>query len=198
MTQAYESRLNILLSQLLEQQGIVSRSEFIGKGRKDVVVYHQGLAIVLEGSYDKLDAEKDAKKRVEQLSADVGIAVFYPSSFPQEMSDSQIKNKLQDTPLIVRVIAPEDISGTLFRILYQKNVIAEPVDDWHEVTLPLLTTLIQEISQFIISEETIKKVEEEVSNLIQDFVSALSFHSESDTIAKNTRHSLRTLRFFDR
>jgi len=185
MTQAYESRLNIILSQLLEKQGIVSRSEFIGKGRKDVIVYHQGIAIVLEGSYSKQDAEKDTNKRIEQLSADVGIAVFYPQEFPQELSDTQLKNKLQKGNFSVRVIIPEDISGTLFKILYQKNVIAKPVDDWHEVSLPVLTTMIQEIAQFVISEESINKVEEEVSNLIQDFVNALSFHQESETIAKN-------------
>jgi hypothetical protein len=185
MTQAWESRLNILLAQLLQQQGIVSRAEMIGLGRKDVVVYHQGLAIVLEGSYDKLDAEKDTNNRIEQLSADVGIAVFYPSVFPQELDDKEIKHKLRNTPLSIRVIAPEDISGTLFRILYKKNVIAKPVDDWHEVTFSLLTTLIQEIAQFIISEESIKKAEEEVSNLIQAFVDALTFHPESEAIARN-------------
>lgn len=185
MTQAFESRLNILLSQLLQQQGIVSRAEFIGEGRKDVVVFHQGLAIVLEGSYDKQDAEKDTNKRIEQLSADVGIALFYPNIFPQELSDSQIKNRLRSRQLWARVIVPEDISGTLFRILYQKNVIAKPVDDWHEISLPVLTTLIQEIAQFIISEESIKKAEEEVSNLIQSFVDALSFHHESEKIANN-------------
>jgi hypothetical protein len=185
MTQAYESRLNIILSQLLEKQGIVSRSEFIGKGRKDVIVYHQGIAIVLEGSYSKQDAEKDTNKRIEQLSADVGIAVFYPQEYPQTMSDAQILNKLQNGTLSVRVIAPEDISNSLYKILYQKNVIAKPVDDWHEVNLTLLTTLIQEITQYIISEESINKVEEEVSSLIQEFVTALSFHHESDTIAKN-------------
>jgi hypothetical protein len=185
MTQAFESRLNIILSQLLEQQGIVSRSEFIGQGRRDVVVYHQGLAIVLEGSYDKTDAEKDTNKRIEQLTADVGIAIYYPHIFPQELSDKQIKSKLQATSFSVRVIIPEDISGTLFRILYQKNVIAKPADDWYEVSLPILTTLIQEIAQFIISEESVKKVEEDVSNLIQEFVNALSFHRESETIAQN-------------
>lgn len=185
MTQAYESRLNILLSQLLEQQGIVSRSEFIGKGRRDVVVYHQGLAIVLEGSYDKKDAEKDTNKRIEQLTADIGIAVFYPQQFPQELSDNQIKNKLKSIYLSVRVIAPEDISGTLFRILHRNNVIAKPVDDWYDVNLPLLTTLIQDITQFIISEESIKKIEEDVSDLIREFVNHLSFHHESKAIAQN-------------
>ncbi len=185
MTQAYESRLNIILSELLEQQGIVSRSEFIGKGRKDVVVYHQGIAIVLEGSYDKKDAEKDTNKRIEQLTADVGIAIYYPQTFPQQMSEQQIKTQLLNGLLSVRVIVPEDISGTLFQILYQKNVIAKPVDEWHEVSLPVLTTLIQEISQFIISEESIKEVEEEVDDLIQSFVDTLSFHNKSETIAQN-------------
>jgi len=56
MKQAFESRLNIPLAQLLQQQGIVSRAEFLGQGRKDVIVYHQGLAIVLEASYDKQEA----------------------------------------------------------------------------------------------------------------------------------------------
>jgi len=182
MSQAYESRLNVILSQLLEQQGIVSRSEFIGKGRQDVVVYHQGLAIVLEGSYDRLDAEKDARKRIEQLSADVGIAVHYPSVFPQELTDAQIKEKLRHTSLAIRVIVPEDISGSLFRILYDKNVIAKAVDDWHEFPLSVLTTLVQEIVQFVISEESIVKAELEVSDLIQTFVNQLSFHRQSDTI----------------
>lgn len=193
MTQAYESRLNIQLSQLLQQQGIISRAEFIGQGRKDVIVYHQGLAIVLEGSYDRQDAENDAKKRIEQLSADVAIAIHYPSTFPQELTENEIRDKLEKSLFTVRVIAPEDISGTLFRILYQKNVIAKPVEDWYQVRLALLTTLIQEIAQFIISEEAITKVEEDVSNLIQNFVDALSFHQESEVIARNIHDVLYTL-----
>ena len=51
MALAFESKLNILLSELLNQIGVTSHSEYIGQGRKDVLVYHQGLAIVLEGSY---------------------------------------------------------------------------------------------------------------------------------------------------
>lgn len=185
MTQAFESRLNIILSQLLQQQGIVSRAEFIGKGRKDVLIYHQGLSIVLEGSYDKLDAEKDAAKRIEQLSADVSIAVYYPNIFPQELSDKEITGELETVIFSVKVIVPEDVSGTLFKFLYQKNVIAKPVQDWQEMNLSELGTLIQEIAQFIITEESIKKAEDNVSELIQSFVEALTFHPESAVIAKN-------------
>jgi len=185
MTQAWESRLNIILSQLLQQQGIVSRAEIIGKGRKDVIVYHQGLAIVLEGSYDRLDAEKDASKRIEQLSADVSIAIFYPSIFPQELNDNEIKSTLQKIIFSIKVIVPEDISGTLFKFLYQKDVIAKPIESWQEMNLSELGTLIQEITQFIITEESIKKAEENVGELIQDFVDTLTFHPEAGVIAEN-------------
>jgi methionyl-tRNA formyltransferase len=90
MKLAFESKLNILLSELLNQMGVTSHSEYLGQGRKDVLTYHQGLAIVLEGSYEKQDAEKDAKKRIEQLAADVALAVHYPSVFPQDLTELSI------------------------------------------------------------------------------------------------------------
>ena len=185
MKPVFESKLNVLLSELLNQIGVVSHSEYLDKGRRDVIIYHQGLAIVLEGSYQKQDAENDAKKRIEQLAADVALAVHYPQTFPQELTEAEIKEELQKTNFPVRVIVPEDISGTLFRLLYEKNVIAAPVEDWHEVDLNLLATLIQDISQFIISEESIRKTEGDVSDLIQGFISFLFAHKESQTIAKN-------------
>ncbi len=186
MKPAFESKLNILLSKLLNQMGVISHSEHLSQGRKDVLIYHQGLAIVLEGSYDKKDAEDDAKKRIEQLAADVAIAIHYPpADFPQELTENEIEKKLQTAILPVRVVVPEDISGTLFRLLYQKNVVAKPIEDWYELDLNSLASLIKEIAQFIISEDSVKKTEEDVSNLVQGFVDALSFHHQSETIAKN-------------
>jgi len=185
MTLAFESKLNILLSELLNQIGVTSHSEYIGQGRKDVLVYHQGLAIVLEGSYDKQDAEKDAKKRIEQLSADVAIAVHYPAAFSQDLTEGEIKQKLREIVLPVRIVLPEDISTTLFHLLYKKNVIAKPIADWHELNLNSLATLIKEIAQFIISEESIKETEGDVSDLIDSFVALLSSHEQSNAIAKN-------------
>jgi hypothetical protein len=150
------------------------------------LIYHQGLAIVLEGSYDKKDAENDAKKRIEQLAADVAIAIHYPADeFPQDLTENEIEKKLQTIVYSVRVIVPEDISGTLFRLLYQKNVVAKPIEDWYELDLNTLASLIVEIAQFIISEDSVRKTEEDVSSLIQAFVEALSFHHESAQIAKN-------------
>lgn len=185
MTLAFESKLNILLSELLNQMGVTSHSEYIGQGRKDLIVYHQGLAIVLEGSYDKQDAEKDAKKRIEQLAADVAIAVHYPAVFSQELTEGEIKQKLQEISLPVRIVLPEDISATLFSLLYKKNIIAKPIADWYELNLNSLATLIKEIAQFIISEESIKEAEGDVSDLIDSFVAFLSSHEQSQAIANN-------------
>jgi type I restriction-modification system DNA methylase subunit len=185
MKPVFESKLNVLLSELLNQIGVVSHSEYLDKGRKDVIIYHQGLAIVLEGSYQKQDAENDAKKRIEQLAADVALAVQYPVTFTQELTEGEIKERLQKTILPVRVIVPEDISGTLFKLLYEKNVLAKPLEDWYELDLNSLASLIQEIAQFIISEESIRKAEDDVSDLIQGFVTFLFAHKKSEAIAKN-------------
>ncbi|MCL0029632.1 N-6 DNA methylase [Dehalococcoidia bacterium] len=185
MNLAFESRLNVSLSDLLQSLGIISRAELLNKGRRDVVIYHQGLAIVLEGSYSREDAENDAKKRIEQLSADVALAIHYPHIFPQELAEYQLKERLRKAFFPVRVIIPEDISGTLFQLLEQKRVVAKSLDIWQELDLNSLATLIREIGQFIISEESIKKAEADVSDLVQQFVAFLSSHSQSSAIAEN-------------
>jgi hypothetical protein len=190
MKQAFESRLNILLSELLNQIGVVSHSEYIGDGRKDLIIYHQGLAIVLEGSYDKQDAENDAKRRIEQLACDVAIAVQYPKTFAQDLTEGEIRDRLKEAKLPVRVIVPEDISGTLLRKLYEKDVIAKPVEGWYDLDVNLLATLIQEIAQFIINEEMVGEAEEEVARIVEMFVSHLSLHRQTETIAINLDRAL--------
>lgn len=106
MKLAFENRLNVLLSDLFCQLGIISRAEFLGKDRRDIVIYHQGLAIVLEGSYSRQDAENDAKKRIEQLDTDIAIAIHYPSIFPQELGENEIRQKLRDCHFPVRMTCP--------------------------------------------------------------------------------------------
>jgi len=183
MRYVFENRLNVLLSELLGQAGVVSHSEQLGRGRKDIAIYHQGLRIVLEGSYTKNDAEKDATKRIEQLPVDMAIALVYPP-FPQEMTEMEIKQKLKSSMFYVKIIVPRDISGTLYEYLSDKKVIAEP-KEWIEADFNLLVNMIRESAQFIISEKHVKEVEDEVNELIGDFVDYLSRHHRSNTIARN-------------
>jgi hypothetical protein len=190
MKQAFESRLNILLSELLNQIGVVSHSEYLSKGRKDVIIYHQGLAIVLEGSYDRQDAENDAKHRIEQLDADVAIAIHYPKTFAQDLTEREIKKRLKQSKLPVRIIIPEDISGTLIQVLMKKDVVATPLEDWYELDLNLLATLIQEVAQFVISEEVVIQTEKDVNALVDGFVNHLLLHQESEKIAENLYQAL--------
>lgn len=183
MTKAWETKLNIALSELLCQMGIASRGEVLYKGRQDVLVYHQGLAVVLEGSYSKQDAEDDAKKRIEQLSADLAIAVHYPSDIPQELRESEIKEKLKHANMLAKPIVPEDFSETLFEKL-GKGVAITP-DNWLTVDLNGLVELIREVGLFVISEEAVKKTEVAVGDLVDEFVTNLSRHDESASIAQN-------------
>lgn len=183
MTKAYEGRLNVLLSELLSQLGIVSRAELIHRGRQDVLVYHQGMAVVLEGSYSKQDAQADAQKRIEQLSADMAVAVHYPSSFPQDLTDYELRKQLKTTVFSARPVVLEDFSGTLFEMLEKK--VAKSVDNWYELDLNGLASLISEVGQFVISEEAIKEAEQDVHSLIEEFVTTLSAHNESQRIAGN-------------
>ncbi|ADB57634.1 N-6 DNA methylase [Archaeoglobus profundus] len=184
MRYVFENRLNVLLSELLNELGVISYSEQLGRRvRRDIVVYHQGLRIILEGSYNREDAERDAKRRIEQLLADLAIAIHYPRI--PDATDKELKERLKSIRFYAKVIVPVDISGTLYEFLWQKRVIAKPVEDWIEVNLNLLANLIRESAQFIISEEHVKQVENKVDSFINDWVQLLVNHPHSNTIARN-------------
>jgi type I restriction-modification system DNA methylase subunit len=181
----FETKLNILLSEILNQMGIISKSEQLGKGRKDILVNYQGLQIVLEGSYNRLDAERDARKRIEQTPIDLAIAIYYPELIPQELSEHEIKEKLKKTQFEVKVIVPVDISQTLLKFLFNRKIIPQPVEEWIKVDINSLGNLIRESAQFIIREEELEEIEKKIDSYIQEFVSALSSHPNSKVIAKN-------------
>ena len=84
-----EEVLNVLLAQLLDEQGIVSAPEQslkqASKSRRipDVLVLFRGLRTAIEGKVDDHttaveDVLKDVRGRVEQGIAHIGIAVLYP------------------------------------------------------------------------------------------------------------------------
>lgn len=185
MKHVFEDRLNVLLSELLGQRGVISRSEQLGEGRKDLIVYHQGFQIVLEGSYSKIDAESDAKKRIGQLSTDLAIAVYYAKEIPQSLTEAEIKHELRNSEFYAKIVAPKDLSGTLFEYLQTGKVVAKPAKEWTKVNLSTLCNLIRESAQFILSEKHVKAIENKVDEFINQFVQYLSAHPESTLIARN-------------
>ena len=184
MKSVFENRLNVLLSELLNEIGIFSHSEQIGKGgREDIIAYHQGLRIVLEGSYSKSDAEKDATKRIDQFPIDLAVAIHYSEKYPQDLSEIKIKKRLKNSVFYVKIIVPVDVSDTMLEYLHEKEFISETRQDWIQVNLSSLANLIKESAQFIISEKHIEEIESEVENFINNFVDLLKVHPRSNDLA---------------
>ena len=185
MKYVFENRLNVLLSELLNEMGLFSSSEHIGiGGREDIIANYQGLRIVLEGSYSKSDAEKDATKRIDQFPIDLAIAIHYSEKYPQTLSEIEIKKKLQESDFYAKIIVPIDISNTIHEYLTEKKYIVKAQEGWTQVNLSSLSNLIRESAQFIISEQHIKQIEEEVEEFIQLFINLLKTHPNSENLAK--------------
>jgi hypothetical protein len=185
MKLAFENKLNILLSGLLQMLGIISRSEYLDKGRRDIIIYHQGIAIVLEGSYSREDSERDARKRIKQMDADIAMAIHYPPIFPQDLPDKELKKLLSVAKYKVKIIIPDYMSPEIMTDLIQDRRLYKFSEEWIEVDLNELATIINEVTQFIINEPGIIKAESQVIKLVNDFVEFLSAYPNSSIIADN-------------
>jgi len=65
---AFEKKLNVLIGRLLSKElGLMAVSESISSyKRPDVMVFVNGVKMVVEGSYSKKDAEFDVRKRLDE------------------------------------------------------------------------------------------------------------------------------------
>lgn len=104
-----EEVLNVVLAQLLDEQGIISAPEqslkLAAQARRvpDVLVLFRGLRTAIEGKVDDHptaadDVIKDAQGRVEQGIAHIGVAVLYPAALRQIPFPS-LKNELSKAKL---------------------------------------------------------------------------------------------------
>ena len=184
---AFETRLNVLLGRLLSGElGVRAMSEYFSRrDRPDVIVYVNGVRVVLEGSYSKADAERDVRQRIEEGLGDMGLALFYRDAFPQDLTDAELEERLKASKFEVRIIVPEDISGTL--IAYLKNREKEPrwVTGWIEVSLQNLVSIMNEALQFIISEEDIKQSVTKIEEKVKDFVERAKSVDPNKQLAKS-------------
>lgn len=183
---AFETKLNVLLGRLLSQElGLRATSEHISRGsRPDVIVYFNGLKIVLEGSYSKADAEKDVKERIEKGLGDIGLALHYKEVFPSNLIDSELEERLRRSTFGVRLIIPEEVSGTLAEYLTHRKISPKWVTDWVDAKITDLTSIISEATQFLISEEDVERDVKEIEQKIDDFVSRLKSVDGNRQIAK--------------
>jgi hypothetical protein len=160
---AYESRVNVALARILEKAGFKERAERSSRDRRrlDVILLHKGFRIALEGSYEALDAEQDARQRLESQLCDLAVAVWYDRQFfPEEATESEIERVLEKSILRVKFFVPgEDVTGTLLSFLRGSDRLPpEPlVQGWLKVDVPLMGDCINQAVQHMVSEERVKK-----------------------------------------
>lgn len=182
----FETKLNVLLGRMLSKEiGLRATSEYISrKNRPDVIVYVNGLRVVIEGSYSRADAENDVRKRIEEGIGDLGLALFYREHFPQNLPDSQLEEKLRNSIFEVRLIVPEDISETLLRYFTSKKITSKWVTEWMEAKIADLATILSEATQFVIREEDINQSIKEINEKINSFVQKLKSVDPAKHVAK--------------
>jgi hypothetical protein len=116
-----EEVFNVLLAQLLAEQGIVSAPEqSINRALKsrsvpDVMVVFRGLRTAIEGKVDDNPKAKDevmenAKKRIEQGIAHIGIAVLYPAAL-RKLNFNAVKPELNKIKLQVAICSEAGEQG---------------------------------------------------------------------------------------
>jgi len=187
---AFETKLNVLIGRLLSRElGLRATSESISSGRRpDVIVFVNGVKVIIEGSYSKQDAESDVIRNLEKGLADLGIALHYKEDFPSNITDSELEDRLRMSTFNLRLIIPEDISETLIAYFKDRDqkVVAECVTDWIEVeTIAGLLPILNEAIQFILREEDVEQAMSKIEQSINDFVLNTKDIDSTKQVAKN-------------
>jgi hypothetical protein len=168
----FETKLNVLVGRLLSKHLFAISERIEKRGRPDIVIFNQGLKIVLEGSYSKSDAEDDARRRLEVERADIAIALNYIRSYPLNVSDGELEELLRNSEFDVKVIVPLELAGTIDRYLLSKKVIARDVTEWQRVNLAGLIRIIKEASEYLVLEQDLTDVIAKIESWIDEFATA--------------------------
>lgn len=144
-----EEVLNIVLAQVLTEQGVVAAPERLMKWKgarhmPDVVVVFQGLRTVLEGKIDDHPGAadqvlKDVQGRVEQGIAHIGIAVLYPAKLRDIDSLASLRKQMTVADLSLSVSTE---AGT---------------QDWTLGTLDTLASLLRRTFDELVEEDVVAK-----------------------------------------
>ncbi len=116
-----EEVLNVILAQLLDEQGIISapersiKSTAFKRKMPDVIVIFRGLSTAIEGKVDDHTGAADevlvnARGRVEQGIAHIGIAILYPAALRQ-IPFHHLKDELSKITLKISIISEAGEQG---------------------------------------------------------------------------------------
>jgi len=172
-----EQVVNVKLAEILSESfGIDARAERArGRRRPDIRCYYRGLIIGIEASYSKSDAEKDAMRRIEEGLVDIALALWLKRSYP-DVPESELKEIIKKSRFDVKVFVPEEVIGPL--IPYLEETLkrrAEPATGWFvDVDLPMIKTILENSIGYLLREEEVRQLLEDMKLKISDFTKSLA------------------------
>ena len=183
---AFETKLNVLLGlKLSKELGLRAVSETMkARRRPDIVLYVNGVKVVLEGSYSKTDAENDVRSRIKNGIGDLGVAVFYKDRLSANFSDNELDRALDDAKLEVRLIAPVDLRGTLLEFTGEGPTGTTWVTSWIDAKVLDLVSILRDSVQFLLEETDVERALQEAESVVNDFVAGAESVDSTKTVAK--------------
>lgn len=181
-----EYEINVRLAEILSREfGIDARAERAKGKRPDIRCYYKGLIIGIESSYDKNDAEEDAKRRIEQGLADMTLALWLKRRYP-DVPEERLEALIRKSRFDVKIFVPVEIMGTLIPFLereIKKGV--EPATGWFEdVDILTIKTILENSISFMIKEKEIQELIDDLKQRIDDFIITLRELDINDVILK--------------
>ena len=180
MPEVSEQVINVKLAEVLSRDfNIDCRAERVkGRRRPDIRCYYKGFIISIESSYNKSDAEEDAKKRIEQEPrlADIAMALWIREREKfRDLPELELEYVIKNARYSVKIFVPVEIEETLLQFL-EKGVgrRAESATEWfEEVDLPTIKALIEHSIAYLIREEDIVQLMEKIRTYFDNFIKVL-------------------------
>jgi hypothetical protein len=180
----HEEEVNIRIADLLnsfsKEFGLDCRPERpSGRRRPDIRCYYRGFNIVIESSYDKRDAERDARRRIEEDGFDIAIALWLKERdrYRADLSTSELEKVIRSSRFDAALFIPSPQSELLKFIT--GRVRAKLSADWFvDVDLNFIRDLIMHSIEYLIAEEEVQVALNKVIDGVNDFVQKMSTHAQ--------------------
>ena len=197
-TYVHENELNVRMASVLSESfGLDCRAERASRrARSDIRCFYNGFRIVIEASYSKSDAEKDANKRVEDGLADIAIALHYPERYP-DIPEGELKKRLRESVFNAMIVVPREVRN-LEKYVLGKTRVAKPVGGWfNNIKLGDLVDIIRHSVSYLLEEAEVKQEVEEVKKCISEFTKAANSLQGSDKLREGIAEVLYKLYGFE-
>jgi hypothetical protein len=172
----HEGEVNVRISDILSKEfGLTCNPERPSGGRRpDIRCYYRGFNIVIETSYNKNDAEKDAKKRIEEGGFDIAIALWLKKGdkYHKDLGVDQLEEAIRSSKFDVALFTSSQQPGLLKFIT--ERVHANLSAGWFvDVDLNFVKDLITSSIEYLIAEEEVEGTISEVNNRLANFITVL-------------------------